>query len=640
LCSIYCALFIVLYFTCLVAAMQKKENFFQDNPDLQFFMNQRLDFETLFKLTPATHREVLGVTNAEEYKSIWLQSFDQIGEISGTIIAKNQQAVAKKDVVLRDGEVVFPVETIENMKALIEVGLPGLGIDPEYGGLPSPISFELPLVEMIFRACPSTFLNATWFSAIARVIDEFGSKAQKDLCLPKIASGEWSGNMALTEPDAGSDLGAIATYAEPQGNGKVKLFGSKRFISNGCGMVSLVLAKRTKGAEGLKELNLYLCLRKKPDGQPNYTISKIEEKVGLHGSATCELQFEGSDAELIGEDGKGFDYMLHLMNEARIAVAFQGLGIMEAVIRVAKQYTSERKAWGRAIAQHEMIAERLLDMEVSAHGLRSLCFQAGSALALSTMSGKLLASQSGLNPDELEAIGKIKKQQTRRLRRWTPLVKYFSGEWAFKMARDCMQMHGGYGYSMEYIPQLWLRESLIIPVYEGTSQIQALMCLKDSMKDIIRNPTTFIESALGTKVQAVREKNPLKRKLNALRQDYNASLMAIIFKLVKKNVRQSMSGVSPSDVRQILKIVTKDLIKFESLQPAILHAERITELKLMVAVGESLIRDADVDSSREWIAERWLNRSLPDATRLRMIIETDEPVLTKRLERQLINANG
>lgn len=611
--------------------MQKKANFYTDNADLQFHVNHRVDYETLFDLVGREDRDALGVSTVEEYASLWKESLAQVGEISGSLIAGNQKAVATQDLKLENGEVVYPTAVTENLETLKGVGMASLGLPSRFGGLPSPMAAELPLVEMIYRACPSTYLNATWFAPIARVIEEFGSEDQKQRIIPRIASGEWSGNMALTEPDAGSDLGAIRTYGEKQSDGSYRLFGSKRFISNGCGMVSLVLAKDAKGSDGLASLNMFLCLRKNEDGSHNYDVTKLEEKPGLHGSPTCELKYDGSKAELIGEVGKGFEYMLHLMNEARIAVAFQGVGVMEAVLRLAQEYASQRKSWGKPLNQHEMICEKLLDLEVSTYGLRSLCFQAANALSIAQFASRRLREDKDLNEEQTLKFLDLKKKYNRRVRRWTPLVKYYAGEKAFFNARECLQIHGGYGFTCEYQPEWWVRESLIIPVYEGTSQIQALMCLKDSMKEIIRKPTSFIESALGTTVQVISERDPLKRKLNKLRQEYNSALVAVIFRLVRENVRSSFSDVNPSHIRQVLKILTKDLVKFENMRPALMNAERVTELKLMVCIGESLLRDAKVDSSRAWIAERWLNKSLPRAAMLKAEIESDEPVLARRL---------
>jgi alkylation response protein AidB-like acyl-CoA dehydrogenase len=611
--------------------MQKRSNYFLDNEDLQFHFDHRLDFAVMFELASRDDLESMGIKSADEYRSTWRELAAQVGEVAGGIIAKNALRVTQEDLVLKDGDVKFPGAIRESVDSLKAVGIASLGIASKFGGLPSPIALEMAVVEVIYRACPSTVLNITWFSPIARVLDEYGSDDQKARIIPRIASGEWSGNMALTEPDAGSDLGAIRTYGEKQADGSYRLFGSKRFISNGCGMVSLVLAKREKGVKGLATLNLYLCLHKKEDGSSNYEVTKIEEKTGLHGSPTCELKYDGSYAELIGEEGKGFEYMLHLMNEARVGVSFQGLGIMEAVLRLAKDYTSQRHTWGRPIAHHEMILEKLLDLEVSTAGLRSLLVQCSNALSISLLASQRLRDDKDLTLEQTERFQELKQKYTRRLRSWTPLVKFYAGEKAVFNARECVQMHGGYGFTCEYLAEWWLRESLIIPVYEGTSQIQALMCLKDSLKEITRKPTRFIESALGTRVKVIAERDPLMRKLNKLRQEYDGALMAIIFKLVKVNVRTSLSDVNPSHVREVLKILTKELVKFETLRPALLHAERITEIKCMMSIGESLVKDVKADPSRLWIAERWINKSLPRAAMLRSEIQIDEPVLQKRL---------
>lgn len=611
--------------------MQKKENFYSDNSDIQFHLKHKIEFDTLFELSSTEEREAIGVSTAEEYAKTWTETLHAFGEIAGTAIAANQRKVDATHPELKNGEVVLSPAMAENIEILRQIGISGLGLPAEFGGIPGPIAAELPLVEIVYRACPSTYLNVTWYAPIGRVIDEFGTDDQRQRILPHIISGEWSGNMALTEPDAGSDLASVRTYGEKQADGTYKLYGSKRFISNGNGMVSLVLAKTSKGAKGLDGLNLYMCLRKNPDGSKNYEVTKIEEKPGLHGSPTCELKYDGSVAELIGEEGHGFQYMLHLMNEARVAVGFQGLGIMEASLRLAKEYADQRKTWGRPIAQHELIAEKLLDMEVSTMAVRSLCFQAANALSISIMATKRLRDDKSLSHADREKFSALKAKYTRRLRRWTPLVKYYAGEMAVFNARECLQIHGGYGYTCEYLPEWWVRESLIIPIYEGTSQIQALMCLKDTMKDVIRRPKAFIESALGTRVQVLAERNPLKRKLHKLQQELNSSLVAIIFRLVKENMRATFSDVNPSDIRQALKLISKDLVKFENMRPAIMHAERITNLRIMVSIGDSLIRDAKADPSRSWIAERWLNRSLIKAAMIHAEIEQDEPVFARRL---------
>jgi alkylation response protein AidB-like acyl-CoA dehydrogenase len=614
--------------------MQKKENFVTDNEDILFHLEHKIDFRALYKLALKEDLESLGITTADEYVKTWREVFEQMGEVAGTVIAPNARQVAKQDLTIdANGDVVFPSAIQSNLDSLAALGFAATGIPSKFGGMAAPLALELAAVEIIYRACPSTLLNVCWFSSVARVIESFCTEEQKERVIPRIASGEWSGSMGLTEPDAGSDLGAIRTYGELQPDGKWKLYGTKRFISNGCSEVGLVLAKGKKGAEGLGALNMYLCLRHKDDGSQNYKVTKLEEKPGLHGSATCELAFDGSVAELIGEEGKGFHYMLHLMNEARVAVALQGIGVSEAVYRLAADYCNERKAWGRPLAQHELVAEKLLDMEVELKASRSLCYQGAYAAAVVLMaSRKLKQEHDSLSEEERTEIEELRHTNERRLRRWTPLMKYWQAEAAVRHARTCMQLHGGYGYTTEYLPEWWMRESLIIPVYEGTSQIQALMALKDTMKAVIRRPGKFIEIALGTSVQALAERNPLRRKLHKLRQTANRAILALIFRLVKTNVRDNFSDVKPSDIRSVIKILTKEIAKFENLRPALLQAERICEINALVAMAESVLRDASISPERAWIAERWLNKSLLRADFLKSEIEMDEPVIEKRLE--------
>ena len=611
--------------------VQKKENYFTDNMDIDFHFEKKVDWDILFDLAVPADLESLGVSSAVEYKKLFKDLLEQLGEVIGTTIAANQSKVAKQDLHLKNGEVEYPAAISENLNLLKELGVSALGISSKYDGLPSPGAAEMPLVEMLYRTCPSTYLNITWYAPIARVIDEFGSEDQKKRVIPRIASGEWSGNMALTEPDAGSDLGAIRTYGEKQADGTWRLYGSKRFISNGCGQVSLVLAKGAKGAQGLRNLNLYLCFRKDENGRSNYEVTKIEEKPGLHGSPTCELKYDGSVAELIGEDGQGFLYMLHLMNEARVGVAFQGVGIMEAVLRLAKSYTSQRQAWGRPIAEHELLAERLLDLEVSTMATRSLCYQASNALAIYQAACRKLRDDKNLTPELKENVKELKKKHERRLRKWTPLVKFYAAEQAVNNARQCLQMHGGYGFTCEYQPEWWLRESLILPVYEGTSQIQSLMCLKDTMKDVMRRPRAFIESALGATLANLSTRDPLRRKLAKLKYELNASLVSLIIQLVKVNMRTNMSELSARNIPKMIRIITKEIVKFDNFRPALFHAERVTEMKAVICMAESLIADAKIDSSRTWVAERWLNKALPRFQMLRAEVEMQEPVLAHRM---------
>jgi alkylation response protein AidB-like acyl-CoA dehydrogenase len=615
--------------------MQKKENFLTDNPDIEFQLRNRINYEEVFEWLSAEERDVMSVTNGEEFKNTAVEVLEALGDICGSVVAPNARAVEEEHPEIKDGDVVFGPKITENINSLIEFGVAGLSAHPKYGGMGAPFFLETAALEMIHRACPSTGLNIVWYSSIAHVIQKFGTQDQQDRVNDKIATGQWSGCMALTEPDAGSDLGAVRTYGERQEDGTYKLHGTKRFISNGCGQVALVLGMKEKGAVGLENLSLYLCLRKNEDGSHNYSVSKLEEKLALPGSATCEMNFDGSHAELIGEEGKGFKYMLKLMNDARIATAFQGIGMMEASLRLAQEFASQRKTWGKPIAHHEMIAEKLLDMEVDTKALRSLCYQAAYNQSMMYLGEAYLKNKELSESDRKEVEKKVAKYR-KRVRRWTPLVKWYGAERAVSMARDCVQIHGGYGFSKEYRAEFWYRESMILPLYEGTSQIQALMTVKDTMKEVIRQPRAFVEYYMGHKIKSLAEGDKLRRNLYKAKQIINSGIVSLLMQLVKLNAAPTIN--KPGDITKLIRMVSKNLIKMENISPALLHAERLCEMKALVAMAETLVWDAEADSSRRWIAERFLNKSLPKLAMLKEEMETVEPIIGERLEQ--LNGQG
>lgn len=609
--------------------MQVKGNFLADNAEITWFLKERVDFKELFEWVPQEQKEALSVASWEEYRDTWLDILATIGEYAGTSLQSNASTVEKEDLKLQDGEVVFPKAIAENINLYKEIGGPPLTVNCKYGGLSAPILVELASSELISRACPSTHLNVIWYGSIAQIIEKFGSDELKEEYIPKIADGTYSGSMALTEPDVGSDLANVRTYGEEKDDGTWEITGAKQFISNGNGQVSLVLAKNAKGAKGLKSLNLFLVPRV-IDGKANFTISKIEEKPGLHGSATCALEFDRSKGWLLGKNGEGFIYMLHLMNEARIAVAFQGLGLMEASFRLAKDFASQRKAFGVPIEQHEAIAERLLDMEVEIAGLRSISYQSGSYASQIELGERILKDKS-LDPKEREKISKKVAHLNKRLRDWTPLVKWIAGERSFSLTREVLQIHGGYGFTTEYKPEWLLRESLILSIYEGTSQIQALMCLKDTLKQVMRDPTGFAEIALGVRLKGLSEKNTLKRKVHKMRQILNSSILAVLFRLVKENARHQYQANKQGDILKLIKSLSKDILNFDNISPALQSAERICEIKAIVATARCLVWDAEQEPSREWIAIRFMNKYLPTLQKLKDEIEVDDPVFKERL---------
>lgn len=608
--------------------MKARTNFLTDNPDILFHLQSHEKTDHIYAWLTEQDREDLGVNSPSEFAQTAQDILATIGEVSGSTLAPNAAKVNAEPITLKDdGEVELPPTVNQNVAQLKEIGAHYLSMSKEFGGMEVPLLYELAGSELVARACPSTLLNIGWYAPIANIIDKFGSQELKETYIPQLVEGSVSGSMALTEPDVGSDLANMRTYGEKQADGSWLIHGSKQFISNGNGGISLVLGQNKKGAKGLNSLNLYLVPRT-IDGQTNYRVTKIEDKPGLHGSATCALHFEGAKGYLLGKEGKGFSYMLHLMNEARLAVGFQALGLMDAVYRLAKDYAEQRQSWDKPIAQHEMIAEKLFDMEAELKVFRSLSYRAAFYSSMVEIGERLLKREPNLSKAKREEVKERVKYYEKKLRDWTPLIKWWAGERSYIHARNCLQIHGGYGYTKEYQPEWWLRESLILSIYEGTSEIQALMCIKDTMKDLMRKPRQFAENVVGLRVSLMREKDPAKRKYYKMKQLLNQSLIKLLTKLVTTNVQDTISENKSSDIIRLIGHIKNDLPKFENLSPALLHASRITEMKAIVAMAKSALEDAKESPDRHQYAERFINRFYPRLLAIKAEIEwSDQKVL-------------
>ncbi len=604
-------------------------NYYSDNTDIHFHIAQKMPIEPLFALLTEEERACFDAQDAKSYRQSVLDILESFGPVCDDM-ASRSHLVDDVEVALENGKEQVPAVLTKNLETILSFGFSGGGVATEYGGFGIPFFCEMAGAEMLNRACPSTAISAHWFASVARVIEKYGSEELKNEYVPRLARGEISGNMALTEPNAGSDLSGISTYAVPQEDASWRIYGTKRFITNGSGGISLVLAKTQKGAVGLDKLSLFLCPRFH-DNKDNIKLLKIEKKIGLHGSITAELAYDGAKAWLLGEKNAGFRYMLDLMNESRIGVAFQALGIMEATFRLANDYAQERHSWGKAIAKHELIADRLLDMEVELKAARSLCYETVYFQSMRNLLERRLRDGKAIDISR-EDLEKQLKKVTREVRRRTPLAKYWLSEKAVDHARIGIQIHGGYGYMHEYKAEWLLREALIYPLYEGTSQIQALMCIKDALKEVLQNPKRFAEKSLRGSLSAWTATDTLERKFAQLQEITAKSLLVIFFKLIKANTKNNDLQVAKLSPKHLLNKLNLKNIKIDNLSPALLQAEHFCELKCMEALASCVIKDAEVDPSRHWIAERFLFKALPRATYLYTLIKANDRVLQKRLE--------
>ena len=446
------------------------ENFFTDNPDLQFIAAQTIDWAAIFRLKedPAKDPDC-PFANADEAKAAYLEMLaDPIGTLAAQRIAPRADEIDDIGCQFKDGQVIFPEALQRNLKDLCDAQLMGLTIPRQYGGLGFPETMYTAAIEIISRADASLMNFFGLQGGIAECINQFASDELKAQYLPGMATGEKTGAMALTEPDAGSDLANVQTRAggfeamENPETGEWTLNGAKRFITNGCGDVILVLARSEDPEKKGGGRGLSFFLVEKSD---RVKVRRIEHKLGIHGSPTCELYFDGAKGYLIGKRGFGLArYTSWLMLAARLAVAAQAQGISEASVKAALRYAAEREQFGKRIRQFPQVASILQSMQVYNEASRALLYAASEIVDLHQG-----AERRGLRDEE--------KKYSKLADLLTPMVKYYTTEMANKLSYDAIQIHGGNGFMQEYPVERLYRDARITNIYEGTSQIQLIWAI-------------------------------------------------------------------------------------------------------------------------------------------------------------------
>jgi alkylation response protein AidB-like acyl-CoA dehydrogenase len=392
-------------------------------------------------------------------------SLENIGDICANFIEPRAEAVDAKGAQFHDGVVEWAEETKENMKTLAKAGYMGGTLERKYGGLNLPVVVNTIIVEMVSQA-DASLMNLFGLQDIAVTIAKFGSEEQKDRVLPKFAKGEVSGSMALTEPDAGSDLPVVMCKAIEK-DGKWYLDGVKRFITNGCGDVSLVLARTEEGSKDARGLSMMLYERYRDN---NMIVRRIENKLGIHGSPTCELQFNMAECELVGKRRFGLiKYVMSLMNGARLGISAQSLGIAQAAYNEAVSYANKREQFKQKIVNFPAVYQMLKKSQVEVETARMLLYDTAYYVDLEDMYQRKL--------DRGEDVRKDLKNVKAMANFLTPLTKLVSTEMANKVAYDAIQIHGGCGYMKDFPVERLARDARITNIYEGTTQLQVVAVL-------------------------------------------------------------------------------------------------------------------------------------------------------------------
>ena len=406
------------------------------------------------------------------------QVLDEAGKFVGEVVAPLNRDGDEIGAQWQDGKVTMPPGFQAAYQMFWQAGWPALSADTEHGGQGLPTVLEIMLYEMLSAANHGWTMAPGLLHGAYECIKHYASPSLKETYLSKVGTGEWLATMCLTEPHAGSDLGLSRTKATPQADGRYTLNGTKIFISGGehdltDNIVHLVLARLPDAPPGPKGLSLFLVPKFYPNGERSAVhCDRIEEKMGLHGSPTCVMRFEDALAEIIGEPGKGLNAMFVMMNAARLHVAMQGIGLLDAAWQKANAYAKERRQM-RAPASKQRKAKSAAEADfiIEHPAIRRILDTQRSWVD----GGRVLAYQTAI---ELDRIKLADKETADRSQRWcalvTPVMKAAFTHQAFHGGSDCLQVLGGHGYVREWGIEQIVRDARVAMIYEGTNEIQAI----------------------------------------------------------------------------------------------------------------------------------------------------------------------
>ena len=561
------------------------ENFFLDNPDLQFRL-EHLDLHEVLELKERGYSESdiypTAPRNYADARDNYRIVLDVLGEICGERVAPRAAEADEEGAHYENGEVTYAAATLDAIEALRQAELFGAMLSREYGGLNLPESIYQMLVEMVARA-ESGLMTVYGLQEIASLIEEYGDPETKARVLPRFSRGEISGAMVLTEADAGSDLGAVATRATlDEATGQWHLNGVKRFITNGLADVSLVLARSEEGSTDARGLSMFLVER-----DDTVKIRRIENKLGIHASPTCEIQYSNTPAILLGKRRFGLmRYAMNLMNGARLAVAAQALGIAEAAFREADKYSRERVQFGKPIRVLPAVGRLLLSMKVDLEATRALLAETGRWVDL----WKVYERALGEGGSEADPAMRARYKQSQALAETlTPMVKYCATEMGNRVCYQAMQVHGGVGYMREFNIERLFRDVRITNIYEGTSQLQVV-------------------AAIGKLLN--RSLDPLLAEWQAA--EYPADMAT------EKALLTELTGLFGQAVGGLKALPERDRVDY--------YAVDLVEMAIWIVGGWLLLRDTNVAEHKKPVARTYVASLAPKVRAAAEVVLASNPV--------------
>jgi 3-(methylthio)propanoyl-CoA dehydrogenase len=551
-------------------------NYYTDNLDLQAYL-RRLDLARIVRLREDDYRQAADFSYAPRDYDDALDSYERtleiVGEIAGDFVAPRAEDVDRAGSDLVDGEVRYAPGIAQSLERLKQADLMGITLPRKYGGLNFPISVSVMIVEMVSRADPA-LMNIFGLQDIAETVNKFASDDMRAAYLPRFASGEVTASMALTEPEAGSDLQNVQLKATQADDGTWRLSGVKRFITNGCGQLSLVLARSEEGTTDARGLSMFLYER-----DQHMRIRRLEDKLGIHGSPTCELQFDDAPALLVGERRRGLTtYVMSLMNGARLAIAAQAQGIAEAAYRAAAKYAGERVQFGAPIGELTAVRAMLADMRVSLEAARALLYETARIVdmkeVLEHRVGQLTAGGAPQGAtDDVKALRAEVKRFTRLAALFTPMAKACCTEMANAVTFESLQVHGGSGYMRDFAVERHSRDARITNIYEGTTQLQVVAAIGGVLG--------------GTMADRLDEYDA---------EDFGATPDLL------SRVRHARARLAEAvaHVREVDDVRYRDF-----------HARRLVEMAVDVACGYLLLRAAQDDARKLLVARYYVDAAGP-----------------------------
>ncbi len=440
----------------------KKLQYYLDSPLMKRIVElKERDFtdKDQFDYAPVSYEDAI-----ENYKRV----VDITDEVAQNIIEPNSESVDLEGPHLENNRMVYASKTYENLDATRKAGLWGVTMPRQFGGLNLPMTVFSMLSELV-SAADSGFQNIWSLQSCIDTLYEFGTPEQQAKYIPRICAGETM-SMDLTEPDAGSDLQHVMLKATQDADGTWRLNGVKRFITNGDSDIHLVLARSEEGTRDGRGLSMFIY--DKRDG--GVDVRHIENKLGIHGSPTCELVYKNAKAELCGERRLGLiKYVMSLMNGARLGIAAQSVGLQQEAYDQALAYARERKQFGEAIVNFPAVYDMLSRTKAKLDASRAILYQTSRYVDIYKTLGDI-SRERKLTADERKEM----KQYSRLADAFTPLGKGMTSEYANQAAYDCVSVHGGSGFIMEYKAQRLLRDARIFSIYEGTTQLQVVAAVR------------------------------------------------------------------------------------------------------------------------------------------------------------------